>query len=538
MFDAMKTSLAWGVLILAVALSLGVRARLLDTPLERDEGEYAYVAQLLLDGVSPYAFAYTMKTPGVALVYSPFVALLGDTPAVARASLMAVNAATIVLIFLIACRLLGAIEGAVAAAVFSVLSLGSGVQGLFANAEHFVNAFALAGLLLVLRAQKKRSASACLAAGALFGLAILMKQHGIIFAAFGGLVLLVPREGAPWRVSPMLYLALGAFLPIALLVGAVWWSGELDSFLFWSVEYAWNYLSFVTPSQGVGFGLNALINAIASSPFSWLLALIGVSALVWDPLTRPRAGFLLAFGGCSIAAVAVAFRFRPHYFLYLLPALSLWAAVGGAALARLIAPRGHAGWQSAIQILLLVFVCGTTLSQQSEFLFRMSPEELSTSNFGMNPFPEAVEVSRVLRERSAPGDRIAMLASEPEIYFYSHLRAAAPFLYMTELMRDREISRGLQREMIETIEATHPRYLVLSSRFDPFAPGPRRKAPLYRWARKAASREFTRIGLIEIRRDRPSVYHWGEDVVIRHKVPHWLAIYERSSRVQPAPNQL
>ncbi|MCP3982767.1 MAG: hypothetical protein GY723_00165, partial [bacterium] len=57
----------WLTLLLVVLTTLAIRVRLLDVPLERDEGEYAYVAQLLLDGVPPYQQAYTMKLPGVAL---------------------------------------------------------------------------------------------------------------------------------------------------------------------------------------------------------------------------------------------------------------------------------------------------------------------------------------------------------------------------------------------------------------------------------------------------------------------------------------
>jgi hypothetical protein len=233
--------------------------------------------------------------------------------------------------------------------------------------------------------------------------------------------------------------------------------------------------------------------------------------------------------GCSIAAVSAAFRFRPHYFLFLLPALSLWAAVGTAALARLLAPRDHARWQTALQLVGLVLVLGASLGQHREMFFRMSPDEVSARMFGRNPFPEAVELARELRERSDPGDRIAMLASEPEIYFYAHLRAATPFLYMTELLRDHDVSRGLQDEMIATVEATAPRYLVFSSRFDPFPRRPRRGARLYRWARELASREFTRIGVVEIRRDGPSHQRWGEAAALPPRTPDWLMVYERTA---------
>ena len=41
-----------------------IRIRFLAIPLERDEGEYAYAGQLMLQGIPPYRLAYNMKFPG------------------------------------------------------------------------------------------------------------------------------------------------------------------------------------------------------------------------------------------------------------------------------------------------------------------------------------------------------------------------------------------------------------------------------------------------------------------------------------------
>jgi hypothetical protein len=38
--------------------------------LERDEGEYAYAGQLMLQGIPPYQLAYTMKLPGPFAAYA------------------------------------------------------------------------------------------------------------------------------------------------------------------------------------------------------------------------------------------------------------------------------------------------------------------------------------------------------------------------------------------------------------------------------------------------------------------------------------
>jgi len=67
--------LAAGVVLLTVY----VRWRLIDVPFERDEGEYAYMGQLLLQGVPPYLQAYTMKLPGVSAAYALAMLLFGQT---------------------------------------------------------------------------------------------------------------------------------------------------------------------------------------------------------------------------------------------------------------------------------------------------------------------------------------------------------------------------------------------------------------------------------------------------------------------------
>ncbi|PYN18494.1 MAG: hypothetical protein DME05_00625, partial [Candidatus Rokuibacteriota bacterium] len=48
---------AWALCLLAAIglLAAVIRFRLLEIPLDRDEGEYAYFGQLLLAGVPPYA---------------------------------------------------------------------------------------------------------------------------------------------------------------------------------------------------------------------------------------------------------------------------------------------------------------------------------------------------------------------------------------------------------------------------------------------------------------------------------------------------
>ena len=106
---------AWVIAVLVILLCVGVRVRLGDMPLERDEGEYAYIGQLILQGDAPYRDAYNMKLPGTYLAYAVSMAIFGQTPAGIHLGLALVNAATIWLMFLLGKRILDAVSGVVAA---------------------------------------------------------------------------------------------------------------------------------------------------------------------------------------------------------------------------------------------------------------------------------------------------------------------------------------------------------------------------------------------------------------------------------------
>src|SRR5437588_534491 len=97
---------AWILLGLTILLIFTVRIRLREMPLERDEGEYAYAGQLILQGVPPYKEAYNMKLPGTYAAYAAIMAVFGQSAAGIHFGLMLVNAASIVMVFLLGRRLL------------------------------------------------------------------------------------------------------------------------------------------------------------------------------------------------------------------------------------------------------------------------------------------------------------------------------------------------------------------------------------------------------------------------------------------------
>src|SRR5580658_745674 len=105
---------AMAALALTILLVIFVRLRLLQIPLERDEGEYAYAGQLILEGIPPYKLAYNMKLPGTYASYAAIMAFFGQTTAGIHFGFLLVNLGALALLFFIARRLLDVSHAVVA----------------------------------------------------------------------------------------------------------------------------------------------------------------------------------------------------------------------------------------------------------------------------------------------------------------------------------------------------------------------------------------------------------------------------------------
>ena len=68
------------------------------------------------------------------------------------------------------------------------------------------------------------------------------------------------------------------------------------------------------------------------------------------------------------------------------------------------------------------------------------------------PFLSLFRIADYLREHTTPDDTIAVLGSEPEIYFYSHRHSATGYIYTYPLMEPQKYARQMQEEMIREIE--------------------------------------------------------------------------------------
>ena len=453
------------LLCLVVLFFALIRVRLLKIPLERDEGEYAYAGQLILQGIPPYKLVYNMKLPGTYAAYALFLLVFGQSTTGIHIGLMLMNAATTVMMFVLAKRLFGQLAGVVAAASYALLSAGAAIMGLQAHATHFVVFAAVAGLILLHWAAAAGRPYVLFLSGVMFGLAFLMKQPGLFFSLFAGIYLLYEqwREKQPWRKQLIRagILGVGVVLPFALTCLIILSAGVFDKFRFWVFNYAYAYANIVSLSDGIQSLEDNLTHIIGPAVGVWSLAGIGLSAFAWDRTIRKHMVFVLGLLLFSFAAVCPGLYFRPHYFILMLPAISLLVGVGVSSATRLLSKGQFTAKLAAIPALLLLAAFGNTIFWQSPFYFNMDPITACRWLYPKSIFPEAVTIADYIRTNSPSSATVAVLGSEPEIYFYANRHSATGYIYNFALLERQQFAKDMQEEMFKEIEASRPDFLLV-----------------------------------------------------------------------------
>ncbi len=534
-------------LALVIVLAGAARYRLLDVPLERDEGEYACAGRMILHEGTPYVDLYNMKLPGIYAVYAVILKLFGETARGIHLGLLFANALTVLFVYLLGRRFLSSLAALAGAANFALLSISPAVQGMFANAEHFVLLFALPGLLVLTAAVESNRKRTILAAGVLLGCAFIVKQHAVAFVVLGAWLLARGRPGEEptgpsienhgagtallrrRTIDVLVFSAavLGVYGTVCAIFAA---AGAFGNFWHWTVEYASRYVSQVPLSEGPGRFSKAFGFLFRAAPILWVEVIAGTALLLLRAWPGRRAGTLFWFAAASLAATAPGLYFRPHYFILLLPAATIVSGGAVEALFRALQRRtgrpvaslaaATAGGIAVIALLLTIFA-------QRDFLFRLTPEQVCRRVFGLNPFIESVEIAAEIDRLTAPGEPIAVIGSEPQIYFYSKRPAATGYIYMYPMMEKHPFALEMQMEMIREIEAARPAVLIYVRNVYSWGITPDSRTEILDWFGAYKDANYHLAGLVS-QYPTYSECNWGPDVPWPPESPAWIALLKRN----------
>lgn len=524
---------AWWCTLAFLALIAIVRLRLLDFPLERDEGEYAYTGQLMLQGIPPYQLVYNMKFPGTYAAYAVIMTLFGQTPAGIHFGVMCVTTLTALMLYWFGQRWINAPAGMVAATTYAVLAASPQLLGLAGHATHFCALFVTAGLCFLWPVGRNLNWQNAAAGGCLFGLAVLMKQHAAVFCLWGLGVLAVDgwrqtQTPATRRWFPSAVFCLGVALPLLLTCVVLWHAGVFTQFWFWTIRYAGAYVSEVPLSQAPRYFFHGFFQIMPHTTLLWLAGAAGLGLIWWPGRFRKARLPLASFVLISFLAVCPGFYFRRHYFLVMIPAVALCAAWAVEAVNQFWRQGPGSARTISWPVRAYALVLALTVLANREIWFQATPAQAAAKIYTGNPFTESEIVSDFIRTNSPPDARVAVLGSEPQIYFLSHRHSATGYIYMYPLMEPQPFADRMQQEMIREIESSDPEYIVTVQVAGSWLPRPGSDARLLAWWSQSYVNHYSVVGVVAMPASGESQYFLGPNLTNCQEMPdRGLEIFRR-----------
>jgi hypothetical protein len=196
------------------------------------------------------------------------------------------------------------------------------------------------------------------------------------------------------------------------------------------------------------------------------------------------------------------------------------AAVRRAAIARGKAPSMvTAGFAVALLV---------TVSMQWMVFFRADLLMIDRLLYGTDPFPEAIEVAKYLEAHTSPDERVAVIGSEPEIYFYARRKSATGYIYTYALMEIQKFADRMQKEMMDEVDRANPRYVVMVSSKGSWIRREGSELAIFRWLEAKVRNGYVTEGIVEVQPDGTTNAVWGaEAAAYKPRSREIITIYRR-----------
>jgi hypothetical protein len=494
---------AWApvfLLVFAAAVNLYSRIRLINLPFNRDEGIWAYAAQALSHGVPMYASILDTKLPGITVIYWLFFALFGQEIWPVRLSVIITIALTALYIYMTASRLFSKRSGIISAAAYLMMSMNMAMEGMFAYTEHYAMLFIVMAVYHAFRSKDSGFLINGAVAGLYVSLAIMVKQQVLPIAVIPA-VIYIMASGKKRLLRGLAVFSSAFLVPFAGLIIYLAASHMFANFIELIVKYGSMYSSLINIDSAAKT-LSYFVLFV--TPWQWAFPVIGGAVYMAEIFKKEKARgdiLLLFFLPVAFIAVSAGFMYRTHYFIFMLPAIAMLCGI--------CEPKPE--WLSDATIGVMILASFYAVYMERGPLFSYSHEKYLKGYYGQSPFYESIKISEYLKQHTSPEDKIAVLGSEPQIYFYSGRRAVSNFTVVYFMMWAGKKSRELELETIREIEEEKPKYLVFVNIDVSWGVLPDSDRAIFEWFRNKRDKQFTLECVAELKTPDVTNYYYGEN---------------------------
>lgn len=448
----------WSLAILTAIMSVVPRLMYRHIPFDRDEGAYAYMADVIGRGGLPYVNAFDHKFPLIYYLYHLSFNLFGhslSSPRLLAAIFIAVAS-------LLACLLVYRLTKRFSAALFSSLLLGLSVSspayhGLSANTELFTLPLIVGGILILFAENPPGWRFFC--AGMVFGIGFLIKQPVLVIALF----VCAACSLSGWKTPLLLFRRVvlflaGLILPFLCVAAFFHLRGGLTAFFASSILYNFGYMGQATLGESLGYFRGSVGTIMRMDQFLWLAAAAGMVMLCRSGFRTPLNLTLAMIAVGSFLATAMGTYFYRHYFIFLFPVLVTIAGLGLAAVLDLCPGRYRRSAIIAVSLL--------SCFSSARFM-AYSSDDVVKRTYHLPTFVQARGVGDYLRTQASPSATLFIVGSEPEIFFYSGLESATKVYYIYPLVSSTRMLGTLRQQTLAELVLRPPDYMLLVN--DPYS---------------------------------------------------------------------
>lgn len=453
--------LAWGAIIL---LYVAIRVNALDIPLDRDEGIFGYMGQVILDGGLPYHDVFDHKPPVVYYLYALALLFVPPTSTAIHIFLHLYNFLTLLaLFFLAAVYTESRATGLWVAFIYAVFSSIPTIQGFTASTEMFLLLPLTLSLLFALLTVRKGKLYFSLASGVCGALAFFTKQTAapILFFIILCLFLSQINTGSQQKISKktifqtLLVWIVGFSSTSLLVVGYLYYHDILNEFIYCNFTYNYVYSKSFSLHLVVSRLLRRILAIFIGNVVLIVLGLLGCLAAAYKQ--NSRGYFALGLLFFSLLAVIPGIAYH-HYFAQIAPAIAI---TGGFGIDYLIRGLRNKRIRTAAAALCVVAIMVTPVLVHSGYYFKKTGSEFSRDFFQQNLFPESADLAKFLTENTSKEESVFIFGSEAQILFLAQRKSATSFVLIYPLMSNHPKYKEFQKRAVAEVNRNLPKYVIV-----------------------------------------------------------------------------
>ena len=459
------------LLIIIFCVSFLLRLKFVNVPLDRDSCAFLLGGYRFLHDGRMYVNFFDNKPPGIFLLLSIFIKLFSVIDLfkfnIFISLYYSLNTA---IIFILTYKLLGLRTSIISSILFGIFSSLPVVEGRTFSTETCTITFVMIGIYIYFALKDKFPVLTFVLSGFFVGLGFTFKQSAL-FDASGFIIyflidsLLKNKKIKKFLIQSLLF-ATGFILPSLVWIGYFSYKGCLEE--WWYYVFLFNFKYVKTMGYVSAYWKNFYLRNLEFIKDTLILWL-GVIYFLYEVAQRKTKCsnfliFILIWMSTSFVSVCFSGRFFPHYYMSILPSLSI---ICGFSIEKISFSNNN------LRKIILLSLGGiafffTTFYKFCPYYFLYTPKQKLEFEYGWEPFWESYIVGVYLRKHTPPQQSIFVWAEEPEIFFYAQRDSCCkyyssnPFVYFFKAMKENPL-----QELMEGLTLKKPYFFVIDSRFLP-----------------------------------------------------------------------